>query len=258
MSRLNELLQELGISKVRLAKYLGVSRQMVYNYLELDDINKWPKEKKLLLFKLLDIDNGDDSTIKGIKVTTDYLMNVEARLNQGVKVSSDLENYFDLKGLNKEEQTLIGDVMCLLKEKFTDDEKREENYYAILYLYHMLQSMENVPEIKYIFGYMSKTTGFTNPDEYKFDEDKQFIFEGILYSALTLYNNGGASRSKLAESHKRFVAEIEQKNEEKLSRTQQLNTIKIQALKELGYTEINQNNAQEVIEKIAEIESRKV
>ena len=51
MKILNELLQELGISKVRLAKYLGVSRQMVYNYLELDDLNKWPKEKKLLLFK---------------------------------------------------------------------------------------------------------------------------------------------------------------------------------------------------------------
>ena len=45
MNKLNELLQELGISKVNLAKYLGVSRQMVYNYLELDDINKWPKEK---------------------------------------------------------------------------------------------------------------------------------------------------------------------------------------------------------------------
>ncbi len=258
MNRLNELLQELGISKVRLAKYLGVSRQMVYNYLELDDINKWPKEKKILLFKLLEIEDGDEGTIHSIKVTTDYLMAVEARLNQGVKSSSDLDNYFDLKGLSKEEQTLLGDITYLLKEKLLDDNKREENFYAIEYLYHMLQSIDNVPEIKYIFGYMSKTTGFTNPEDYKFNEDKQFIFEGILYSALTLYNNGGASRSKLAESHKRFVQEIEQKNEEKLSRTQQLNTIKIQALKELGYTEINEANAQEVIEKIAEIESRKV
>ena len=41
MEQLNKLLQELGISKVRLAKYLGVSRQMVYNYLELENINKW-------------------------------------------------------------------------------------------------------------------------------------------------------------------------------------------------------------------------
>ena len=84
------------------------------------------------------------------------------------------------------------------------------------------------------------------------------IFEGILYSALTLYNNGGASRSRLAESHKRFVQEIEQKNEEKLSRTQQLNSIKLQALKELGYTKLTEENGAEVLEKIAEIESRKV
>ncbi len=258
MNRLNELLQELGISKVRLAKYLGVSRQMVYNYLELDDINKWPKEKKILLFKLLDIEDGEDGTIKAIKVTTDYLMSVESRLNQGVKSTSDMDNYLDMKGLNKEEQTLLTDITYLIKEKLLDESNKEENYYAIEYLYHILQSIDNVPEIKYIFGYMSKTTGFTNPEDYKFNEDKQFIFEGILYSALTLYNNGGASRSKLAESHKRFVQEIEQKNEEKLSRTQQLNTIKIQALKELGYTEINESNAQEVIEKIAEIESRKV
>lgn len=258
MGRLNELLQELGISKVRLAKYLGVSRQMVYNYLELDDINKWPKEKKILLFKLLDIEDGDEGTIGAIKVTTDYLMAVESRLNQGVKTASDLDNYFDLKGLNKEEQTLLADITYLLKEKLLDEHKREENRYAIEYLYHLLQSIDNVPEIKYILGYMSKTTGFTNPEEYQFNEDKQFIFEGILYSALTLYNNGGASRSRLADSHKRFVQEIEQKNEEKLSRTQQLNTIRIQALKELGYTEMNESNAAEIIEKIAEIESRKV
>lgn len=258
MTKLNDLLQELGVTKVRLAKYLGVSRQMVYNYLELEDINKWPKEKKLLLFKLLDIEDGEEGTIDNIKVSTEYLMAVENRLNQGVKNSSDLDNYFDLKGLNKDEQTLLADITYLLKEKLLDENKRVENYNAILYLYHMLQSLDNVPEIKYIFGYMSKTTGFITPDEYKFDEDKQFIFEGILYSALTLYNNGGASRSKLAESHKRFVQEIEQKNEEKLSRTQQLNTIRIQALRELGYNEINESNAAEVFEKIAEIQSRKV
>ena len=257
MPKLNELFQELGISKVRLAKYLGVSRQMVYNYLDLKDVNKWPKEKKLLLFKLLDIDDAEASDIEDIKVTTDYLMAVESRLNQGAKNTSDIDPHFDLKGLNRESQTLVADITYILKEKLVDDPK-SENYYALLYLYHMLQSLDNVPEIKYIFGYMSKTTGFTNPEDYKFQEDKQFIFEGILYSALTLYNNGGASRSKLAESHKRFVQEIEQKNEEKLSRTQQLNTIKVQALKELNYTEINESNAAEVFEKIAEIQSRKV
>ncbi len=258
MNSLSELLQELGISKVRLAKYLNVSRQMVYNYLELEDLNKWPKEKKILLLKLLDIEDGDEGTIKGIKITTDYLMSVENRLNQGVKSSSDMDSFFDMKGLNKAEQTLIADITYLIKEKILEENKKEENFNAMNYLYHMVQSIDDVPEIKYILGYMSKTTGFISPDEFVFDEERQFIFEGILYSALTLYNNGGASRSKLAESHKRFVQEIEQKNEEKLSRTQQLNTIKIQALRELGYNQINEQNAAEVFEKIAEIQSRKV
>ena len=78
-----------------------------------------------------------------------------------------------------------------------------------------------------------------------------------MYSAMTLYANGGASKSKLSESHHRWEAELERKNEEKLSRTQQLNTVKVQALRELGYTEINTENAAEVYEKIYEIESRK-
>ncbi len=38
----------------------------------------------------------------------------------------------------------------------------------------------------------------------------------------------------------------------------ELNTIKVQALKELGYTVINEKNAAEVLEKMAEIQSRKV
>lgn len=256
MNKLNELLQELGISKVRLAKYLGVSRQMVYNYLELDDMNKWPKEKKILLYKLLDISEENGNSINSIKVTTDYLMNVENRLNQSVKTSRGGESFFDLKNLNKESQQLMTNIVNLLKDRLGDERKSAESFHAFTYLYHMLQSLDNVPEIKYIFGYLSKATGFTDPEEFKFNEDKQFIFEGILYSALTLYNNGGASRSRLTESHRKFVQEIEKQKEEKLGRTQQLNTFKIQALKELGYTEINESNAAEFLEKLAEIESR--
>jgi len=256
MNKLNELLQELGISKVSLSKYLGVSRQMVYNYLELDDINKWPKEKKILLYKLLDISEENGNKIEDIKVTTDYLMSVEHRLNQSVRNGSGGESYLDLKNLNKDSQTLMTNIINLLKDRLSDEKKGTESYNAFTYLYHMLQSMDNVPEIKYIFGYLSKATGFTDPEEYKFNEDKQFIFEGILYSALTLYNNGGASRSRLTESHRKFVQEIEKQKEEKLGRTQQLNTFKIQALKELGYTEINESNASEFLEKLAEIESR--
>ena len=158
--------------------------------------------------------------------------------------------------LTKENKTLLNDFIFLLKEKLEDEDSSEGT--AVRYLYYLLQSMDNIPEVKYILGYMAKSNGFIKPDEYVFDEDRQFIFEGILYSALTLYNNGGASKSKLAESHRRFIAEIEQKNEEKLSRTQQLNTVKIQALRELGYNDITGDNASEKKKKIAEIQSRKV
>jgi hypothetical protein len=256
MDRLNELLQELGLSKVKLAKYLGVSRQMVYNYLVLDSLDKWPKEKKVLLLQLLDIKDGSKKSIESITVDTDYLMEVEKRLNNAIKQSNSGDSVIDMAGLTKENKTLLSDFIFLIKEKLEDN--ADENSSAIKYMYYMLQSMDNIPEIKYIMGYMAKSNGFIKPEEYAFDEDKQFIFEGILYSALTLYNNGGASKSKLAESHKRFIQEIEQKNEEKLTRTQQLSTVKIQALRELGYNDINAENAAEVFEKMAEIQTRKV
>ena len=257
MEQLNKLLQELGISKVRLAKYLGVSRQMVYNYLELENINNWPKEKKILLLKLLDIEDGDEGTVSSIKVTTDYLLAVENRLTEGVKEASE-NDYLDLKGLKKEEHALISDITFLIKEKLVESANHEENFYALQYMYHMLQSMDNVPEIKYMLGYLSKLMGFTQPNVFKFNEDKQFIFEGIIHSAFGLYNNGGATKSRVMESRERFVSEIESKNEEKLSRTQQLFTLKVQALRELGYSQLNNENAAEVLEKISEIESRKV
>ena len=133
MENLNNLLQELGISKVKLAKYLGVSRQMIYNYLELESLNKWPKEKKIQLFKLLDIENGDDDTIKNVKVNAEYLENVEARLNQNIKQSSSSETYFNLKDLQKDEQVLVNDLVNLIKEKFTE-EKTKDTYFVLLFI----------------------------------------------------------------------------------------------------------------------------
>jgi len=255
MKDLNGLLTELGISKVRLAKYLGVSRQMLYNYLAIEDINNWPKEKAAKLLSLLNIE--DIKAINDLKVTGDYIIEVENRLNEGVKDTSSKEILADLKGFNKKEQELLSDIINLLKEKLAND-KTKDTHNTYVYLYHFLRSMETNEELKYILAFMSKSLGFTDPMEFNFNRDKQFVFESIMFSAMTLYNNGGSSKIKLAESHKRFVQNIEQKKEEKLSRTQELNTVKIQALKELGYTEINEDNAKEVFEKIAEIQSRKV
>lgn len=255
MRNLNDLLAELGISKVRLAKYLGVSRQMLYNYLAQDDLNNWPKEKAMKVLCLLGINSNKE--IATVKVDGEYIIQVENRLNDGVKETSGKEIIADLKGFNKKEQELLSDIINLLKEKLADD-KTKDTYNSYRYLYHFLQSMETNKELKYILAYMAKSMGFVDHTEYVFNENQQFIFESILFSAMTLYSNGGASRSKIAETHKRFVQEIEHKKEERLSRTQELNTAKVQALKELGYTEINNDNAKEILDKIAEIQSRKV
>lgn len=258
MNKLNEILQELGISKVKLAKYLGVSRQMIYNYLELENLNKWPKEKRMLLFQLLGIEDGSDKVLSKIKVTSDYIMEVENRLNQNIKDTIEMDDLGEIKKLKKEEQQLFSDITYLIKDKLTDDYHHEESVAVITYLYHILQSVENATIVKYFLAYMSKMLGFTNPDEFKFNEDNQFIFEGITHTAINLYSHGGATKSRVIEARARFVQEIETKKEEKLSRTQQLNTVKIQALRELGYNELTTENAAAVFERIAEIEARNV
>ncbi len=253
MDKLNEILHELGISKVKLAKFLGVSRQMVYNYLEFDDLNKWPKDKKVLLFNLLGIKSSDE--LDNIKVDTDYILNVETKLNtlidSSIRLESDTDNLFN--GMSKKQKDLMHNIVDLLKE-IVDD--KEDSYYILKYLYHLVQILDSSKEAKYTLAYIAKSSGFVKPLEFIFNEEEQFVFEGIMFSGFSLYRGGGASRTKIADAHKRFVEQIEHKKEEKMSRTLQLNSAKVQALKELGYTEINEKNAAEVLEKIAEIQSR--
>ena len=157
--------------------------------------------------------------------------------------------------MRSEEQAVISDIVFLLKEMLNED-KTKNSLTLLNYLYQFISVCNKTKEAKYVLGYFSKNNGFTNPTTYEFDDDGQFVFESIMYSAMTLYANGGASRTKLAESHRRWENELSKRNEEKLSRTQELNTAKVLALKELGYTEINEFNASEVFDKIAEIQSR--
>jgi len=256
MKKLNEILHELGISKVKLAKFLGVSRQMIYNYLELDNINKWPKDKKVLLLNLLGIKSSNE--LDSIKIDTDYILSVEARLNNIVESKNQqAEDNSIFEGLGQNQKELLSSIIDVIKEKL-DDDKDIEAFYSMKYLYNFLQSLDSSRELKYILAYVAKATGFEKPNEFTFNEDEQFVFESILFSAMTLYNGGGASKSRLAESHRRFEAQIEHKMEERISRTLELNTLKVQALKELNYSVINEDNAAEVLEKIAEIQSRKV
>ena len=253
VEKINVILKEANISKVNLAKYLGVSRQMVYNYLDGEDLSKLSNDKSQALFTLLDVKNEEE--LKKLELTKEYIQTVGNKLFNSKKPTVKKNEFIELAGLRSEEQTLISDIVFLMKEMLNED-KTKNSYTTLIYFYHLLQASTKMKEAKYILGYISKSIGFTQPTTYDFDEEQQFIFERIMYSAMTLYTNGGASKTKLNESHKRWENELSKKNEEKLSRTQELNTAKVLALKELGYTEINEHNASEVFDKIAEIQSR--
>ena len=255
MSKINNVLSELGISKVRLAKYLGVSRQMLYNYLACENLEDWPSEKATRLMQLLEVKT--EKELNDLVIDGDYIIKIDTKLNEGVKVALSSNSLGDLKGFNRKEVEILTDLTSLLKDRLKDD-KTKDTYNTYIYLYHFMQSMETNKELKYLLAFVSKLTGFTKPREFLYNQDNQILFESIMYSGFTLYNNGGASSRKVQDQHEKFVKDIEQKHEEKLSRTQELNTVKMQALKELGYTTINEENAKEVFEKIAEIQSRKV
>ena len=115
MNRVNEILSELGLSKVKLAKYLGVSRQMLYNYLGMKSINEWPKEKSTKFLGLLGV--KDEKEIESIELDSDYILAVEAKLADGVKSDQDKDELTTLKGFNKKEQELLSDIFYLLKQK---------------------------------------------------------------------------------------------------------------------------------------------
>lgn len=253
VEKINVILKEANISKVNLAKYLGVSRQMVYNYLDGEDLSKLSNDKSQALFALLNVKNEEE--LKEIELTKEYIHEVGNKLFNSKKPSAKKNEIIDLSGLRAEEQNIINDIVFILREILNED-KTKNSLTLLNYFYHFIQATTKTKEAKYILGYISKAAGFTKPTIYEFDEDQQFVFESIMYSAMTLYNNGGSSRTKLAEAHRRWEAVLSKKNDEKLSRTQELNTAKVLALKELGYTEINEHNASEVFDKIAEIQSR--
>ena len=255
VEKVNQILKQANISKVNLAKYLGVSRQMIYNYFDGEDLSKLPNDKCQLLYDLLDVKSSEE--ILNIKLDNEYLQKVSNKMFSTKINTSKKEEVIELSGLDKEEVNLISDISLMLKNIILDNKSREgEAIETVRYVYNFIQNLSTNKELKYVLGYFSKNFGYTDPNKFVFDENNQYVFESIMYSAMTLYSNGGASRSRLTESHKKWEAMLASKKEEKLSRTQELNTAKIRALRELGYNEIDKNNASEVLSKIAEIMSQ--
>ena len=105
IEKINLILKKTNISKVNLAKYLGVSRQMVYNYLDSDDLNKMPAEKCQLLFKLLEVNTCEEIVKK--ELTDEYLQSVSNKIFNYKKNASKKDEVIDLSGLKKEERFLL-------------------------------------------------------------------------------------------------------------------------------------------------------
>ena len=112
VEKINLILKKANISKVNLAKYLGVSRQMVYNYLDGDDLSKLPNDKCQLLFELLDVEST--SEILDIDVNSEYLQKVGSKIFDLKKTTTKKEEIIELSGLKKEEINLISDITIML------------------------------------------------------------------------------------------------------------------------------------------------
>ena len=115
MSKISSILSEIGVSKVRLAKYLGVSRQMLYNYLAFDTLNDWPSEKVTRLMQLLEIKKESD--LDTLEIDGEYIIKIDNKLNEGVKVQLSGNNLIDLKGFNRKEIEVLTDIISLLKDR---------------------------------------------------------------------------------------------------------------------------------------------
>ena len=111
VEKVNQILKQANISKVNLAKYLGVSRQMIYNYFDGDDLSKLPNDKCQLLYDLLDVKSSEE--ILNIKLDNEYLQKVSNKMFSTKKNTSKKEEVIELSGLDKEEVNLISSLLVL-------------------------------------------------------------------------------------------------------------------------------------------------
>ena len=111
VEKINVILKEANISEVNLAKYLGVSRQMIYNYLDGEDLSKLSNDKSQALFTLLNVKNEDE--LKDVELTKEYIQEVGNKLFNSKKTISKKNEIIELTGLRPEEQNIINDIVFL-------------------------------------------------------------------------------------------------------------------------------------------------
>lgn len=244
MNSLLLLIDKLNISKVALARYLQVSRQMVYIYLSKDDFDDWPIKKKIKILELFDVDNINE--LEKLEVTPELYASVNAVLTQDN--SSFLQNSYD--SLDNRSRRLVEDVIRLCEE----DETRENINVVLTLIEHSLIS----DDYKYLIAYLAKIFKKMDPEEFSSNELEQKAFEGILFSAFNLFNSGKYSKDKTSRVHAQFVKELKESDETDLQATNIINVTKLIAKNELGIEKIDETNVNQVLEKMLEIQGRKL
>ena len=136
VEKINKILKEANISKVNLAKYLGVSRQMVYNYLDGEDLSKLSNDKSQALFTLLNVKNEEE--LKNVELTKEYIQEVGNKIFNSKKSSVKKNDYVDLSGLRSEEQNIINDIIFIIKEMLNED-KTKNMMIVLNYFYHLFK-----------------------------------------------------------------------------------------------------------------------
>ena len=144
VEKINLILKKANISKVNLAKYLGVSRQMVYNYLDSSDLSKLPNEKCQMLFELLNVKSTNE--ILSLDINKEYLQNVGSKIFDSNKEEDKKDvNSIDLTGLKKEEIELINDIILMIKNILIENKGREGEALAIVnYLHHFIEKLNAI------------------------------------------------------------------------------------------------------------------
>lgn len=237
-------IEKLNISKVDLSNYLQVSRQMVYNYLSMNSFDEWPIKKRIMILDLFEVNNYDE--IEELEISTNLLEKISMKLN----VDDSMEMFRAYKELDEESKKIVNDIVKLCEDSDT------RNSVDIL-LTLVEQSMIS-KDYKFLILYLSKIFNRIDPRSFEDDPDTQKAFEGILFSAFNLFNSGKYSKDKTTRVHEQFVKELENKAKVDIDVSNTMNLAKSQAKNELGIDKIDESNIDIVLEKMLEIQGRKL
>ena len=96
---------------------------MLYNYLSCEKLEEWPSEKATRLMQLLEVKTEEE--LNNLVVDGDYIIKIDNKLNEGVKVALSNNSLVDLKGFNRKEIEVLTDITTLLKDRLKDDKTKD-------------------------------------------------------------------------------------------------------------------------------------